>query len=126
MRQFWEFKAQNFDKVLFFKMGRFYEMLFDDAIIGNKILNLNWIGNKLKVGFPEKALERRVEKLVEAGFKIAVIEQTETPEEMKKRYKSGDKGDKLIKRKICNVFTKGTFYNDNRMCGNDYYNKMKI
>jgi DNA mismatch repair protein MSH6 len=111
MRQFWEFKSQNFDKVLFFKLGKFYEMFFDDAIIGNQILELNWMGNdsrKLHVGFPEKALERRAEKLVAAGFKIAVIEQTETPEEMKERFKSGDKGEKTIKRKLCNVYTKGT------------------
>ena len=123
MKQFWEFKSQNFDKVLFFKMGRFYEMLFDDSIIGNQILNLNFMGNKLKVGFPEKALERRAEQLVNAGFKIAVIEQVETPEDMKKRYKKGDKTEKIIKRKICNVFTKGTFYNYDRMFGSYYYNK---
>ena len=123
MKQFWEFKINNFDKILFFKLGRFYEMYFDDAIIGNQILNLNWMGNKLKVGFPEKALERRAEQLVEAGFKIAVIEQTETPEEMKKRFKKGDKAEKVIKRKICNVYTKGTFYNYDRISGNYYYNK---
>ena len=125
MRQYWEFKSQNFDKVLFFKMGKFYEMYFDDAIIGNQILNLNWMGNdsrKLKVGFPEKALERRAEKLVEAGFKIAVIEQIETPEEMKERFKNGDKNEKIIKRQLCNVFTKGTFYNFNRF-DDYYYNK---
>ena len=114
MRQFWEFKSQNFDKVLFFKLGKFYEMFYDDAIIGNQILDLNWMGNdsrKLHVGFPEKALEAKAEKLVAAGFKIAVIEQTETPEEMKERFKSGDKGEKTIKRKLCNVYTKGTYYN---------------
>ena len=114
MKQFWEFKSQNFDKVLFFKLGKFYEMFFDDAIIGNQILDLNWMGNdsrKLHVGFPEKALEYKAEKLVAAGFKIAVIEQTETPEEMKERFKSGDKGEKTIKRKLCNVYTKGTYYN---------------
>ena len=114
MRQFWEFKSQNFDKVLFFKLGKFYEMFYDDAIIGNQILDLNWMGNdsrKLHVGFPEKVLENKAEKLVAAGFKIAVIEQTETPEEMKERFKSGDKGEKTIKRKLCNVYTKGTYYN---------------
>ena len=114
MRQFWDFKSQNFDKVLFFKLGKFYEMFYDDAIIGNQILDLNWMGNdsrKLHVGFPEKALEKKAEKLVTAGFKIAVIEQTETPEEMKERFKSGDKGEKTIKRKLCNVYTKGTYYN---------------
>ena len=76
MRQFWEFKSQNYDEVLFFKLGKFYEMFYDNAIIGNKKLDLNWMGNdsrKLLVGFPEKVLENKAEKLVAAGFKIAVI-----------------------------------------------------
>ena len=113
MKQFWEFKSQNFDKVLFFKLGKFYEMFYDDAIIGNQILDLNWMGNdpkKLHVGFPEKVLENKAEKLVQAGFKIAVIEQTETPDQLKSRVKSGEKGDKTIKRELCNVYTKGTYY----------------
>ena len=113
MKQFWEFKSKNFDKVLFFKLGKFYEMFFDDAIIGNQILDLNWMGNdpkKLHVGFPEKALDYKAEKLVAAGFKIAVIEQTETPEQLKNRVKSGQKEEKTIKRELCNVYTKGTYY----------------
>ena len=113
MKQFWEFKSQNFDKVLFFKLGKFYEMFFDDAIIGNQILDLNWMGNdpkKLHVGFPEKVLENKAEKLVAAGFKIAVIEQTETVDQLKNRVKSGEKENKTIKRELCNVYTKGTYY----------------
>jgi DNA mismatch repair protein MSH6 len=126
MRQFWDFKSQNFDKVLFFKLGKFYEMFYDDAIIGNQILDLNWMGNdsrKLHVGFPEKVLENKAEKLVAAGFKIAVIEQTETPEEMKERFKSGDKGEKTIKRKLCNVYTKGTYYNYDEVNDNNSNSK---
>ena len=113
MKQFWEFKSNNFDKVLFFKLGKFYEMFFDDAIIGNQILDLNWMGNdpqKLHVGFPEKVVDTKAEKLVAAGFKIAVIEQTETPDQLKNRVKSGDKTEKTIKRELCNVYTKGTYY----------------
>ena len=123
MRQFWEFKSKNFDKVLFFKLGKFYELFFDDAIIGNQILDLNWMGNdpkKLHVGFPEKILESKAEKLVAEGFKIAVIEQTETPDQLKNRVKSGEKGDKTIKRELCNVYTKGTYYkydNENNSTG---------
>ena len=124
MKQFWEFKSQNFDKVLFFKLGKFYEMFFDDAIIGNQILDLNWMGNdpkKLHVGFPEKVLENKAEKLIAAGFKIAVIEQTETPDQFKNRFKSGEKGEKTIKRELCNVYTKGTYYKFNEE--NDSGNK---
>ena len=123
MKQFWDFKSKNFDKVLFFKLGKFYELFFDDAIIGNQILDLNWMGNdpkKLHVGFPEKILESKAEKLVAEGFKIAVIEQTETPDQLKSRVKSGEKGDKTIKRELCNVLTKGTYYkydNENNNSG---------
>ncbi len=113
MKQYWQFKSQNFDKVIFYKLGKFYEMFFDDAIIGNQVLGLNWMGNdprKLHVGFPEKALEGRAAKLVENGFKVAVVEQMETVEEYNKRIKTDKNGEKTIKREICDVFTKGTYY----------------
>ena len=126
MRQFWDFKSHNFDKVLFFKLGKFYEMFFDDAIIGNQILDLNWVGNdpkKLHVGFPEKLLEYKAEKLVSAGFKIAVIEQMETVEQFKNRIKSEKvKSDKVIKRELCNVLTKGTYYKYNNENNSKYDN----
>ena len=117
MKQFWDFKSHNFDKVLFFKLGKFYEMFFDDAIIGNQILDLNWMGNnpqKLHVGFPEKVLEKKAEKLVAAGFKIAVIEQTETIDQFKSRAKSEKSVEKTVRRELCNVYTRGTYfkYND--------------
>ena len=73
MKQYWQFKIDHFDKVLFFKLGKFYEMFFDDAIIGNAVLDLNWMGNdpkKLHVGFPEKCLEEKEARLVQAGFKV--------------------------------------------------------
>ena len=126
MRQFWDFKSHNFDKVLFFKLGKFYEMFFDDAIIGNQILDLNWVGNdpkKLHVGFPEKLLEYKAEKLVSAGFKIAVVEQMETVEQFKNRIKSEKvKSDKVIKRELCNVLTKGTYYKYNNENNSKYDN----
>ena len=119
MHQFWRFKQDHFDKVLLFKLGKFYELFYDDAIIGNQVLDLNWMGNdpkKLHVGFPEKCLEEKAAKLIEAGFKVAVVEQIERPEEMKERAKnshSKDKADKVVKRELCNVFTKGTYLNQN-------------
>ena len=114
--QFWKIKMNNFDKVLFFKLGKFYELFYDDAIIGNKVLDLNWMGNnmhKLHVGFPEKSLEEMAAVLVEQGFKVAVIEQTETPEEMESRNSIDKTKDKSLKRELCNVFTKGTFSQTN-------------
>ena len=55
-------------------MGKFYEIFYEDAVVCNKILDLNWMGRKMHVGFPEKGLNRYVEKLVSFGYKVAVVE----------------------------------------------------
>ena len=113
MLQFWEFKREHFDKIIFFKVGRFYEMFYDDAIICNQLLDIKFMGDdpkKLYVAFPEIALESKGAILVQAGFKIAIIEQMETPKELKERLKSDKNSEKAVKRKLCNVLTKGTYY----------------
>ena len=115
MKQFWEIKSDNFDKVLFFKLGKFYELFYEDAYIGNKYLDLNWMGRKMHVGFPEKAIERYATQLVNSGFKVAVIEQIETPKEMEARLKNNKKSggfkkeDKTIQRELVEIMTKGTY-----------------
>lgn len=90
MYQYWEIKKDNFDKILLFKLGKFYEMFYNDAIIGQKLLDLNWMGGakKLHVGFPEKALDKYIAIIVNAGYKAAVIEQMETPKQMEARRKT--------------------------------------
>ena len=113
MIQFWEFKKEHFDKVIFFKVGKFYEMFYDDAIICNQLLDIKWMGDdpkKLHVGFPEVVLESKASVLVEAGFKIAIVEQTETPKQLKERLKSDRSSEKAVKRKLCGVLTKGTYF----------------
>lgn len=91
MLQYWKIKETNNEKILFFKLGKFYEIFHADAIVCQKLLDLNWMGNKsLHVGFPEKALDKYLKKLVECGFKVAVVEQTETPRQMERR-KTADK-----------------------------------
>ncbi len=134
MQQYWHFKSQNFDKVIFFKLGKFYELFYDDAIVGNKVIDLNWMGNdpkKLHVGFPEKSLQEKGNILIENGFKVAVIEQVETVEELEERLKktkSSNKMDKCVKRDLCNVFTKGTFIHESHKFDNknNYKNKFCI
>jgi len=134
MQQYWQFKSENFDKVIFFKLGKFYELFYDDAIVGNKILDLNWMGNdpkKLHVGFPEKVLEEKAFILTQMGLKVGVIEQVETPEELEvrlKQMKGASKIDKCIKRDLCNVFTKGTFIHESQKSENknNYKNKFCI
>ena len=102
--------------ILFFKLGKFYEIFYNDAIICQKILDLNWMGGakKLHVGFPEKALDKYLVILVNHGFKVAVIEQTETPKQMEERQvQEKSKKEKCVKREICNVVTKGTYKDPN-------------
>jgi DNA mismatch repair protein MSH6 len=128
MQQYWGFKRENFDKVLLFKLGKFYEMFFDDAIVGNQVLELRWMGNdpnRLHVGFPEKILEEKAAILVQNGFKVAVIEQTEKEKDRAERLststnKKSSASDKLVKRELCNVLTKGTYMAPNN---NTYNNK---
>ena len=88
MTQYWKIKENNLEKILFFKLGKFYEIFYQDAIICNKILDLNWMGGakKLHIGFPEKALDKFLSIMVTHGFKVAVIEQTETPRMLEKRH----------------------------------------
>ena len=76
MRQFWELKQDNFEKVFFFKLGKFYEIFHNDAILCHRLLDLNFYGTqrKLHCGFPEAALENYLRKLVDAGYKVAVVE----------------------------------------------------
>lgn len=52
MKQFWKIKSKNFDKLVLFKLGKFYEMFYDDAWIGNKYLDLKFMGTKMHSGFP--------------------------------------------------------------------------
>lgn len=121
MRQYWQIKQTNLDKILFFKLGKFYEIFYSDAIICQKLLDLNWMGGakKLHVGFPEKALDKYLAMLVNQGYKVAVIEQTETPKMMEQRLsvKSGQKGksDKVVNREVCHMVTKGTFKDPNNL-----------
>ena len=63
MKQYWAIKAENFDKLIFFKLGKFYELFYDDAIIGNKYLDLNWLGNKMHVGYHLTLVLYNFEKL---------------------------------------------------------------
>lgn len=64
MRQYWKIKQNNFDKIIFFKLGKFYEIFYEDAVICNKYLDLNWMARKMHVGFPEKGLEKYASMLV--------------------------------------------------------------
>ncbi|KAJ0589820.1 putative DNA mismatch repair protein MutS/MSH [Helianthus annuus] len=108
-RQWWEFKSKHMDKVLFFKMGKFYELFEMDAHVGAKELDLQYMkGDQPHCGFPEKNYEVNAEKLARKGYRVLVVEQTETPDQAEKRRKQEGSKDKVVKREICAVITKGT------------------
>lgn len=110
MSQFWLQKSENFDKIIFFKLGKFYELFYDDAAIGVQYLDLNYMGRKQHAGFPESALEKYLKRLVNYGFKVAIVEQIETDRELKNRVKGEktDKNNKIIRRELVSAVSKGT------------------
>ncbi|KAF8090136.1 hypothetical protein N665_0485s0011 [Sinapis alba] len=108
-RQWWEFKSKHIDKVLFFKMGKFYELYEMDAHVGAKELDLRYMkGEQPHCGFPEKNFSVNIEKLVQKGYRVLVVEQTETPDQLERRRKEKGSKDKVVKREICAVVTRGT------------------
>ncbi|GJQ69953.1 putative component of the post-replicative DNA mismatch repair system (MMR) [Trypoxylus dichotomus] len=110
MRQWWILKSKHFDTVLFFKVGKFYELYHMDAVIGVNHLGFSFMkGEFAHSGFPEIAYGRFAQTLMEQGFKIARVEQTETPEMMTERCKAkhASKFDKVVNREICQVSTRG-------------------
>ncbi|XP_069351176.1 DNA mismatch repair protein Msh6 isoform X8 [Eulemur rufifrons] len=112
MRKWWQIKSQNFDLVIFYKVGKFYELYHMDALIGVNELGLVFMkGNWAHSGFPEIAFGRYSDSLVQKGYKVARVEQTETPEMMEARCRKMahiSKHDRVVRREICRVITKGT------------------
>ncbi|KAH9623043.1 hypothetical protein KSS87_003545 [Heliosperma pusillum] len=108
-RQWWEFKSKHMDKVMFFKMGKFYELFEMDAHFGVKELDLQYMkGEQPHCGFPEKNFSVNVEKLARKGYRVLVVEQTETPDQLEIRNKKEGSKDKVVKREVCAIVSKGT------------------
>uniref|UniRef100_A0A8C5MKP8 DNA mismatch repair protein n=2 Tax=Leptobrachium leishanense TaxID=445787 RepID=A0A8C5MKP8_9ANUR len=112
VRKWWQLKSDNFDSVIFYKVGKFYELYHMDAVTAVNELGLTFMkGNWAHSGFPEIAFGRFSDVLVQKGYKVARVEQTETPEMMDVRCKSmshPSKFDKVVRREICRIITKGT------------------
>ena len=105
MRQYMQIKEENADAILFFRLGDFYEMFFDDAVTASKELDLVLTGKDCGLderapmcGVPYHSCEGYIARLVERGYKVAVCEQTEDP--------SKAKG--LVKRDVVRIITPGT------------------
>ena len=106
MRQYIEIKENNPSCILFFRLGDFYEMFFEDAELVSKELQLTLTarmsGNGEKApmcGVPYHAADAYIARLVKKGYKIAICEQMQTPEES---------NGKLVEREIVRVITPGT------------------
>ena len=110
MKQYFEVKAKHPDAILLFRVGDFYEMYGEDAVIGAEILGIvqtkraNGVGTHIEVaGFPHHALDTYLPKLVRAGKRVAICDQLEDPKLTKK----------LVKRGITELVTPGVSINDN-------------
>ena len=110
LKQYLDIKEQYHDCLIFFRLGDFYELFFEDAEIAAKELNITLtkrgqLDNKEipMCGVPFFQGEVYLARLLKKGFKVAICEQMERPEESKKR---GQK--EIIKRKVVRVATPGT------------------
>ena len=109
MRQYFDIKEENKDSILFFRVGDFYEMFFDDAKVASEQLDLVLTGKDCGLeerapmcGVPYHSCEAYIARLIEKGFKVAVCEQTENPAQAKG----------IVKRDIVRVITPGTVIED--------------
>ena len=115
MEQYIEIKKNYSEDLLFFRMGDFYELFFDDAYLASDILNITLTkrgkldGKDIPMcGVPHNSSERYIEVLIKKGINVAICEQTETPQEAKKRgYKS------IVNREVVRVITPGTILEEN-------------
>ena len=114
MAQFLEIKNAHKDSLLFYRMGDFYEMFFDDAVAAAEALDITLTkrgkhedADIPMCGVPVHAAEGYLLTLIRKGFRVAVCEQLESPAEAKKRgYKS------VVKRDVVRVVTPGTLTED--------------
>ncbi|MFH1034437.1 MAG: DNA mismatch repair protein MutS [Pseudomonadota bacterium] len=117
IRQFLELKEQAPDCVLFFRMGDFYEMFFDDALLASRILSITLTSRDKghpdpvpMCGVPHHALDAYLAKMVEAGFKVAICDQVEDPKLAKG----------LVRREITRVVSPGMFIDPQHLPAKDH------
>lgn len=114
MAQYLEIKAQNAGALLFYRMGDFYEMFFDDAVAAAEALDIALtkrgfhLGEPIAMcGVPVHAAEGYLLTLIRKGFRVAIAEQLEDPAEAKKR---GSKS--VVRRDVVRLVTPGTLTED--------------
>ncbi len=110
MKSYLQLKEQYKDCIVFYRLGDFYEMFFDDAVLVSRLLDLTLTGRSCGLeerapmcGVPYHAVDSYLAKLIALGYKVAVCEQLNTPEEA---------GKKLVDRDVVRVITPGTVIED--------------
>ena len=110
LRQYQNIKKEHRDAILFFRMGDFYEMFFDDAVTASKILEIALTTRDKRnenpipmCGIPYHAADSYLPKLIRAGHKVAICEQTEDP--------ATAKG--IVRREVIRVVSPGTVLDGN-------------
>ena len=117
MRQYLEIKNSNEDLIIFFRLGDFYEMFFDDAVKISHELELTLTGKSAGLderipmcGIPYHSASSYIDRLVLKGYKVAICEQVEDPKEAKG----------IVERKIVQIVTKGTIMEGDILKQNDF------
>src|SRR5262249_57637595 len=105
VRQYQELKSRHAGALLFFRLGDFYELFFDDAVIGARELQITLTarhkdrGDPIPMcGVPHHSAANYIAKLVRKGYRVAICEQTEDPSKTKK----------LVRREVVRIVTPGT------------------
>ena len=105
MKQYYDIKKDYKNVILFYRLGDFYEMFFEDALLASKILGLTLTGKNAGLeeripmcGVPHHSAKNYIQKAIDAGYKIAICEQVENPKDVKG----------IVKREVVEIITKGT------------------
>ena len=113
LKQYFSIKAQHPEAILLYRVGDFYETYSDDAVLASKTLGIVLTkrsnGDKGSVemaGFPHHAIETYLQKLVRAGYKVAICDQLEDPALVKT---------KLVKRGVTEILTPGIAFGENML-----------
>jgi DNA mismatch repair protein MutS len=114
MQQYREIKAQHEDAILFFRMGDFYEMFYEDAEVASRVLGLTLTarnngaaGDVPLAGVPVKAVNEYLRRLVRQGFRVAICEQVEDPQVAKG----------IVRREVIETITPGAVFADDLLDG---------
>lgn len=114
MKQFWDIKSVHQDKILLFRMGDFFEMFFDDAVKAAPVLGIALTQRNKKsqdetpmCGVPHHSIAGPINKLLAAGYKVAICDQLEDPKMAKG----------IVKRGVTRVLTPGMVYDSDTLDG---------